>query len=277
MRAKTIAIVLGIVLLGVVFLAYTSFNQTPQVLTSSTSTRSSNNSTLTVSNNSGLVTTLEDLMAGKFPTASDKDGTGGVTVTVRNLNVLYVRTESDGDWHVGVTDGTVTIFITEITPFYQKAEGMPPVGSSIDERGVPYCDTVHETESWHDNTCWEIHPVTAWQLSSSNAGASVTKSQITGRGLNVVISYDQNPIPRGSTQTITVQVRDSDGPVHGATASIEVDYASGYTVDNFSCTTAPDGTCSISWDIGPTTTPGTFAVIVGVGGENFNSSFSVTD
>ncbi len=25
-------------------------------------------------------------------------------MTVQNLKVLYVRTETDGDWHVGVTD-----------------------------------------------------------------------------------------------------------------------------------------------------------------------------
>ena len=265
-------------LVGAISLAYvSSFNQAPS-LTSSTSTAAPlTSSPLSTSNNSGRVTTLEDLIAGKFPTASDKQGTGGVTVTVRNLHVLYVRTESDGDWHVGVTDGTVPIFITEITPSYQQSEGEPPVGSNIDETGVAYCDRVHETESWHGDTCWEIHPVTAWQLSSSGTLSTIVNERTVAQGVDATISYGQDPIPRGSTQTITVQVRDSDGLVIGATVSIEVDYASGVTVHNFTCTTSTDGACSISWRIGPTSTPGTFMVTVDVGGEEFNSSFSVTE
>ena len=112
------------------------------------------------------MTTLESIIAGTYPTALDKNGTGGVTVTVKNLQVLYVRPQADGDWHVAVTDGTFPVFITEITPSYQSGEGMPPVGSTIDETGIVYCDTVHQTESWHGNTCWEIHPVLSWQLSA---------------------------------------------------------------------------------------------------------------
>ena len=111
-------------------------------------------------------TTLGAIIAGTYPTATDKNGTGGVTVTVKNLQVLYVRQETDGDWHVAVTDGTYPVFITEITPLYQSREGMPPVGSTIDETGVAYCDTAHQTETWHGSTCWEIHPVLSWHLSA---------------------------------------------------------------------------------------------------------------
>lgn len=201
-------------------------------------------------------------------------------MTVQNLHVLYVRTETDGDWHVGVTDGRVAVFITEITPSYQASEGMPPVGSTIDETGIAYCDIAHQTERWHGNTCWEIHPVTAWRLSSSGISQSSTQNTTIAADFtdyNVSISYDQDPISRGSTQTITVLVQDSDGPVRNASVSIEVDYASGSTVHNFTCTTSSDGTCSISWEIGPTATPGTFRVIVEAGGQDFDSSFSVTD
>jgi len=217
---------------------------------------------------------LEDLIGGKFPSGLDKRGTGGVTVTVRNLQVLYVRTESDGDWHVAVTDGQVQVFITEIIPQDQPVLGMPPVGLLIDETGVPYCDTVHETESWHGNTCWEIHPVTAWHPSST----TVTRTLVSTIKplLGVAVSYGLNPIPRGSIQTISVQVGDSDGAVSGSTVGIEVDYASGYTTRNFTCTTSQDGSCSISWTIGGNSNSGTFTVTITIYGEQFYSSFVVT-
>ncbi len=221
----------------------------------------------------GTVTTLQDLIDGKFPTASDKQGTGGVLVTVGGLEVLYVRTESDGDWHVAVSDGKVQVFITEITPSYQSALGEPPVGSVIDETGVPFCDTVHETESWHGNTCWEIHPVTSWHLSGATISARVANR--TPLPLSVTISYAANPIQRGSTQTIGVSLHDSDGPIPNAVTSIEVNYASGYTVHNFSCTTSTDGSCSATWGIGGTSTPGVFNVIVELEGQTFYSSFVV--
>ncbi len=218
--------------------------------------------------------TLEELIAGKYPSGLDKSGTGGVTVTVPNLQVLYVRTESDGDWHVAVADGQVQVFITEITPQYQSSLGEPPVGLLIDETGVPYCDTFHQTESWHGNTCWEIHPVTAWHLSSTSS--TTTLNTTVQAGLAVSVSYGQNPIPRGSTQVIIVQVNDSDGVVPGSTVEIEVDYASGYTTHNFSCTTSQNGSCSISWKIGGTSDPGVFSITATVNGERFYSSFVVT-
>ncbi len=213
-------------------------------------------------------------MANTYPTANDKQGDGGTTVTVRGLKVLKILTESDGDWHVYVTDGPVSVFITEITPSYQAAEGKPAVSSVIDETGTPYCDTVHQTAAWHGNTCWEIHPVTAWHLSSQTV--TVTTAYYTPAHLNVTITYAHDPITRGSIQTITVAVMDSDGPVVNTTVHIHVLYASGSTTKDFDCTTDPAGTCSASWLIGGNSNPGTFLVSVTVEGMQFESSFQVT-
>lgn len=153
--AKAIGIVVGVVLLIIIGLGFVGSLHLlrPGQSTGNTST----------TNTPGV--TLEDIIAGKFPSATDKQGTGGVVVTVDNLLVLYVHTESDGDWHVAVTDGTVAVFITEITPAYQSSLGMPLAGSTIDETGISYCDTNHQTASWHGNTCWEIHPIISWQPS----------------------------------------------------------------------------------------------------------------
>ncbi len=243
--------------------------------TTSKTQSSTTSSAVTSTATSASGVTLQDIISGKFPTAKDKQGTGGITVTVYHLFVLYVRSESDGDWHVAVTDGKVTVFITEITPSFQSFLGKPAIGSTIDERGTPYCDTIHQTESWHGNTCWEIHPVTSWQL-SSRSPITTTTTQIAPSSLNVTISYARNPISRGSTQTITVQVTDSDGPVSNAIVSVNVVYASGQTTKDFTCTTLADGSCAVSWTIGGNSTPGTFAVKVVVEGISFYSSFVVT-
>lgn len=125
-----------------------------------------------------ILTTLEDIIAGKFPSATDKSGTGGVLVQVDNLTVLSVHTEADGDWHVDVTDRKQPIFITEVIPRDQARLGQPPTGSVITEIGTPYCDTVHQTELWHGYTCWEIHPVTNWMPYTPVPEFTVGQSQV---------------------------------------------------------------------------------------------------
>ncbi len=250
MKGKTLAIVLvgGLLVLSALAVIGATLGPSPQ------SSQHSTPGTTSSSSSSSESTTLEAIIGSAYPSATDKSGTGGVTVTVKNLQVLYVRSESDGDWHVAVTDGTVPVFITEITPPYQSSEGMPTVGSFIDETGVPYCDTYHQTESWHGNTCWEIHPVLSWHSSNTvvTTTTSTTTSQVTNHGINVTISYAQNPISRGSTQTITIQAQDSDGPIKNATAYVHILYASGSTTHDFTCTTVNDGACSVSWQIGGT-------------------------
>lgn len=109
-----------------------------------------------------VVTTLSAIKAGKFPTAKDKKGTGGVAVTVGGLTVKSVKIQHDGDWHVAVTDGKLPVFITEIIPRDQARVGRPPVGAKITETGTPFCDRATQAQPWHGTTCWEIHPVTSW-------------------------------------------------------------------------------------------------------------------
>ncbi len=272
-RAFAITVLVIVVLAGLALTLIRSGVTPGPSSTSQTSVTQANTSTLTTQTKMAGIATLNDLIAGKFPTALDKAGTGGVTVTVTDLQVIYVRTESDGDWHVAVTDGVNPVFITEITPSYQAALGQPQSGSIIQETGIAYCDTVHETESWHGNTCWEIHPVTSWHVVGTSTMTVTTK--VNG-GLRASISYAQDPIPRGSAQTIMIQAQDSDGAVVGAVVSVEVDYASGSTIHTFSCTTSSSGSCSITWTIGSTSTPGTFQVIVDIAGAEFLSTFTVT-
>jgi hypothetical protein len=108
---------------------------------------------------------VHDITSGKFTTAIDKEGTCGIYLTVRHLKVLRVIPQHDGDWHVEVTDGTIPVFITEVIPEDQQREGKPPIGAYIDETGTAYDDLAADGPR-HQYTSWEIHPVTAWALST---------------------------------------------------------------------------------------------------------------
>ncbi len=139
------------------------------------------------------LTTLEEIMAGKFPTASDKHGTNGILVEVDGLRVTRVHKMFDGDWHIDVTDGKVRLFITEVTPYWlNHGITLAAVGSVIDETGYVYCDTEHENEAFHGNTCWEIHPVIKWSL---NEVSTQSKTSTGVVGWNFQESLQQAEIP----------------------------------------------------------------------------------
>ena len=105
-------------------------------------------------------TTLEQILSGRFPTSLNKLGENGTVVKVNSLRVVEVMRAIDGDVHVHVSDGNVSLFVTEITPYWQlHGVALPKVGDFINITGVIFCDSVHQTEEWHGKTCWEIHPV----------------------------------------------------------------------------------------------------------------------
>jgi len=223
-------------------------------------------------NNQEGVVTLSEIISGAFPSATDKQGTGGVTVTVDGLTVLYVRNESDGDWHVGVTDGNYNIFITEITPAYQADLGRPVPGTVIDETGIVYCDTNHQTEAWHGNTCWEIHPVTSWHISTG--AKPVTTDTYPGQNISASVAFGVNPIVRGSNQTISITVQDSGKAVVGIAVHLEVDYPSG-TTSTFSCTTGSSGSCIVELAIPGDAITGKYGVVAATDGVESFYSFEV--
>ncbi len=145
------------------------------------------------------LTTLEDIISGKFPTASDKQGTNGVLVEVDELKVTIVYMVSDGDWHMDVTDGKVPLFITEVTPYWlNHGVTLAAIGSVIDEIGYAYCDTQHENETSHGNTCWEIHPVIKWTFHGT------TTQDITSNGIANLKS--QESLPRAKYYWIATRV-----------------------------------------------------------------------
>ncbi len=109
-------------------------------------------------------TTIQEIAEGKFRSAVDKRGDGGVLVRVGNLRVLKIVPNEDGDLHVVVTDGKMPTFITEIIPRDQQAGVTRPyIGSVIEETGTAYLDAEANVPD-HEYTPWEIHPVTSWRL-----------------------------------------------------------------------------------------------------------------
>lgn len=113
------------------------------------------------------VTTLSQILAGKFPSALDKYSANGSLVEVVNVTVTRVFGALDGDWHVVVQDANVTRpFITEILPRDQARLHAPVIGQHITMIGIVYWDDAHINEAWHGYTGWEIHPILAWSTIS---------------------------------------------------------------------------------------------------------------
>src|SRR5438445_13393074 len=84
-RAFAITILAIIVLAGLAFALIRSGVTPGLSSTFQTSVTQANTSTLTTQTKMAGTATLNDLIAGKFPTAIDKAGTGGVTVTAPDL------------------------------------------------------------------------------------------------------------------------------------------------------------------------------------------------
>lgn len=218
----------------------------------------------------GQAVTIQELMAGEYPSAVDKNGTLGTSVTVLALRVLYVNNETDGDWHVGVTDGVVPVFITEITPAYQAVLGRPPVGSVVDESGRAFCDVQHENESWHGDTCWEVHPVTAWRISAGQTGGS-SMTPLNNTGLSVGLR--EHELRPGTDQTISVEVRGFNAQ-SAPNASVMVSYPPGVSV-SLECEIGTGGSCSVTFPVDRLSALGTYAVRVQVGDEVVYTAFLV--
>lgn len=108
------------------------------------------------------ITTLSEILSGRFPSSIDKYGTNGTVVEVVDVTVIQVFGALDGDKHVTVNQTGVKLFITEIVPRDQARLHVPAVGARITIIGVVYWDDAHTDEAWHGYTGWEIHPVLAW-------------------------------------------------------------------------------------------------------------------
>jgi hypothetical protein len=120
--------------------------------------------------NEPIRTTIQAIAAGKFKSAIDKQGHGGVLVRVGNLRVLKLVPNEDGDVHVVVTDGKMPTFITEVIPRDQNAGVTRPyIGSIIEETGTAYFDLEANVPD-HEYTPWEIHPVTSWRFDPAHPG-----------------------------------------------------------------------------------------------------------
>src|SRR2546422_1475425 len=117
-RAFALGVLVIVVLAGLAFVLILSGTTPGLSSTSQTSLTHAGTSTLTTQTRMAGTATLSDLIAGKFPTALDKAGTGGVTVTVIHPDVIDVRTGSAGGLQVGGTDGPGPGFITVIKTSY---------------------------------------------------------------------------------------------------------------------------------------------------------------
>lgn len=113
--------------------------------------------------------------------------------------------------------------------------------------------------------------------------SSIEEDSAYGPGnLDIGLWFEQDPIARGSVQTITVQVFDepTEYAIEDAFVEVQVNYASGQTAKNFSGHTDSNGVVTFSWRIGENASPGTFEVLIDASAdkyesESYSSSFEV--
>src|SRR2546422_4786181 len=104
-RAFAVTVIVIIVLAGLAFALVRSGVSPGLSFTSQTSVTQANTSTLTTQTRMAGTATLNDLIAGKFPTALDKAGTGGGNGTGNKLQGNFIPTESEGGLPVSRGDG----------------------------------------------------------------------------------------------------------------------------------------------------------------------------
>ena len=93
--------------------------------------------------------------------------------------------------------------------------------------------------------------------------STVVQNVSAATPLKVTAKAAKDTITRGSTQTITVTVKDSAGKaVKDATVTVKVTYASKSTIKSVTGKTDKNGAYSFSWQIGGNSNPGTFTVEV---------------
>jgi len=92
---------------------------------------------------------------------------------------------------------------TEIDMYWQKNGIAPPTptsGSIIDVQGFVYWDDAHVSDSWHSFSGWEIHPLSAWRLSSSSSA------------LTAGFTYSPTTPTTGQTITFTASASGGTSP-----------------------------------------------------------------
>src|SRR2546422_10792091 len=97
-RAFALGVLVIIVLTGLAFVLILSGTTPGLSSTSQTSLTHAGTSTLTTQTRMAGTATLSDLIAGKFPTALDKAGTGGGTGKAARPHILNGPKENEGGW-----------------------------------------------------------------------------------------------------------------------------------------------------------------------------------
>jgi P2-related tail formation protein len=108
--------------------------------------------------------------------------------------------------------------------------------------------------------------------STKSGYTSQSSSSYTKSDLSVSLSIKENPITRGSLQTIFVTVTSDGSKISGASVHGDIIYTAGYT-KSLDSTTDSNGKASLSWTIGGTSNPGKFSVKVTASKSGYNSDY----
>jgi hypothetical protein len=102
-------------------------------------------------------------------------------VEVHAAELIWTRHQGDGDLTFHLIDPDRPELPDKMRSIHSEISGewidakqaasldLPPPNTRIDVQGFVYWDYWHVSDAWHNDSGWEIHPVTAWRASEMHA------------------------------------------------------------------------------------------------------------
>ena len=160
---------------------------------------------------------------------------------------------------------------------------IPPVGTHIVATGSYVLDLEHDKLA-------EIHPVSSIGIILPNGTIWYNKTIPIQNTLPVqtpeakpdatfiplrIDLAEHDYIKRGTIQSMTVEVSDGENPVSGASVTVHVVDASGYTAKDFTGVTDSKGEYRLSWTISGNSKPGSFQVGIDAAKDGFSPAHRI--
>ncbi len=175
-----------------------------------------------------------------------------------------IHAEIDHDWKAAGYCGTGTFCDN-----YTLATQTSPNSTSIDVQGFVYWDPGNLDQAWHQFNGWEIHPLTAWKLSSAPPPPPPLSPDFSVSASSSSVSFNT-----GQTSSSSIQVDSVNGFAGTVALSVSTSPLTGLGVgcSPTSLALSSGGTASSTCTFS-SSTPGTYTVtIVGTRGSITHSA-----
>jgi hypothetical protein len=150
----------------------------------------------------------------------------------------------------------------------------PTAGTTIDIQGFVFWDDFHLKDSWHLFSGWEIHPVSAWRLSSPDFGVRANPSGLSAPAGSSATSEITVTSINGFTGTVSLSDTVTSSSISIVQPTVSINPAT------VSLSTAGSAKATLTISTSLITTPGTYTItVIATSGQLSHSAtvtFSVT-